>query len=116
MKPKSEKAKKALRDSALSLTKHCPVDGTNPDDCPLHGVRQLGPVRSCQWIHDLTTDDLSYLNAYHAICERIRMESRGGQDPPPPAPRLYAVGNKDELKKEGGSQEIAGGAGEAGIS
>jgi len=93
MKPKSDKTKTALRNNALRLAKHCPVDQTNPDDCPLHGVRQQGPARSCQWINALTGDDLGYLSAYHAICERIRRESSDTQKPPPPAPRLYASNN-----------------------
>lgn len=95
MKPMSDKKKTALRNNALGFAKHCPVDGSNPEDCPLHGVRKLGPARSCQWIGDLSGDDLGYLNAYHAVCEQIRMESRDGQNPPPPAPRLYAEENKD---------------------
>ena len=101
--PKSEKAKAALRDSALSLTQHCPVDESNPDDCPLHGVRQLGPVRSCQWIRELSEDDLGYLNAYHNVCAAIKIEAASGQKTSPAAARLYVGGNKDSLKKEGGS-------------
>jgi hypothetical protein len=103
MKPKSEKAKVALRDSALSLAKECPVDRSNPDDCPLHGVRQLGPVRSCQWIRELSEDDLSYLNAYHNVCAAIKMEAQFGKKTSPSATRLYVEGTKNISGNEEGS-------------
>jgi hypothetical protein len=76
-----EKPKTALRDNALRLDIHCPVDRSNPADCPLFAIRKLGPAKRVQWFHDLTGDDLIYLNAYHSICFRIKMESTCGENP-----------------------------------
>jgi hypothetical protein len=89
--PMGEQPKTALRDNLLGLFKHCPVELSNPEDCPLFAVRKAGPTRRLRWFNDLTEDDLVYLNAYHNVCERIKIESRGGQNPqlsislPPPS-------------------------------
>jgi hypothetical protein len=82
----SEQSKMALRDNALSLARYCPVEQSNPDDCPLFAVRKLKPARRRQWFDILTEDDLSYLNAYHSVCARIKMESRCGRNPQPSLP------------------------------
>jgi hypothetical protein len=75
MNPMSEQPKTALRDNLLSLVQRCPVELSNPKDCPLFGIRKLGPARRLRWFNDLTEDDLVYLNAYHCICAQVKMES-----------------------------------------
>jgi hypothetical protein len=76
MTPMTPEEMKALRDSVLRLAETCPVELTNPADCPLYGVRKLKPARRLRWFDDLTGDDLAYLNGYHCICAQIKTESR----------------------------------------
>jgi len=79
----SEQPKTALRDNLLSLVRRCPVEVSNPKDCPLFGIRKLGPTRHLRWFNNLTEDDLVYLNAYHCICAQLKLQSRSGQNPRP---------------------------------
>ena len=65
-----------LRNELLNVVPQCPVEQSNPPDCPLYAVRKAKPARRLQWFDALTEDDLSYLSAYHCICARIKMESR----------------------------------------
>ena len=81
--PMGEQPKTALRDNLLGLFKHCPVELSNPEDCPLFAVRKAGPTRRLRWFNDLTEDDLVYLNAYHCICAQLKLQSRSGQNPRP---------------------------------
>ena len=76
MVPMSEQPTTALRDNLLSLAGQCPVDLSNPVDCPLFAVRKLGRSTSRRWLQELTEDDWVYLNAYHCVCFRITMETR----------------------------------------
>ncbi len=76
MAPMTEQHKTALRDNLLSLAVQCPVERSNPVDCPLFGVRKLGRLNRRPWFQELAGDDLVYLNLYHCVCARIKMESR----------------------------------------
>ena len=71
-----------LRDNLLRLVQQCPVELSNPEDCPLFAVRQARPARRLRWFNDLTEDDLVYLNTYHCICAHLKIQSRSGQNPP----------------------------------
>jgi hypothetical protein len=59
---------------AFALSGRCPFDGTNPVECPLHGLRYLGEMDRLDWLNCLTDDELEYLAAYHLCCisEKIR--------------------------------------------
>jgi len=63
-----------LSANLLSLTKICPVSGNNPEDCPLHQLRQLKPQQRVQWIQALEASDLTYLLHYHHICQFTKLE------------------------------------------
>jgi hypothetical protein len=76
MNPMPEQPKTALRDNLLSLVPHCPVEQSNPPDCPLFTVRKAGPAKRLRWFNELTEADLVYLSAYHCVCAQIKMESR----------------------------------------
>ena len=60
---------------AFALSRHCPFDGANPPDCPLHGLRFLGEGERLEWLSYLSDDELEYLAAYHLCCisEKIRL-------------------------------------------
>jgi hypothetical protein len=57
-----------LERRALELSKACPLDHTNPPDCPLFALRPFSaPVRR-KWIRRLSDMELEYLGAYHSCC------------------------------------------------
>jgi hypothetical protein len=64
----SHSRKDELRASLRSLVKFCPVDESNPQDCPLHLLRQMERPRRLEWINALNEDELVYLAAYHQYC------------------------------------------------
>ena len=68
LKTDSQRRKAELRASLLSLTKACPVDECNPEDCPLFRVRKMKHMERLMWFGALSEDDLVYLNTYHHIC------------------------------------------------
>ena len=53
------------------LAKYCPIDRTNPVNCPLFGLRPLAPSKKRRWIHGLTLDELEYLANYHRSCTAV---------------------------------------------
>lgn len=61
-----------LEREAYELSKHCPVDQSNPPDCPLCRLRHLGGSERRAWIHQLTDDELEYLATYHSCCCAVR--------------------------------------------
>jgi hypothetical protein len=79
----TDQPKMVLRDNLLRLVQQCPVELSNPEDCPLFAVRQALPARRLRWFNDLTEDDLVYLNTYHCICAQLKIQSRSGQNPRP---------------------------------
>ena len=68
--------KDELRDSLFSLTKACPVENCNPQDCPLFAVRKMNPSKRLEWFNALSMDGLSYLAAYHHICMGRKLSSK----------------------------------------
>jgi len=56
------------------LAKACPVDGCNPEDCPLHKVRKMTLPSRLKWFKTLTEEDLVYLATYHHVCFNTKME------------------------------------------
>ena len=57
-----------LERRAFELSKDCPAEHSNPDNCPLFGLRPLLSRERRAWIRNLTDDDLEYLATYHACC------------------------------------------------
>jgi hypothetical protein len=72
----NEQKKAELQDNILTLAMSCPVDQCNPEDCPLFKVRQMELTRRLRWFDTLSDDDLLYLNAYHFVCMKTKLESR----------------------------------------
>lgn len=64
-----------MLDSLLETAMGCPVDDSNPRDCPLHPVRQLALPERIEWFYALTDDDLGYLASYHRVCLHNRLEA-----------------------------------------
>lgn len=57
-----------LRANLRSLVEFCPVDKSNPKDCPLYLLRQMEHPQRLEWFDALSKDDLVYLATYHHIC------------------------------------------------
>lgn len=74
--------KDTLQADLLSLSKACPSDQSNPEDCPLFALRTMQAARRAEWIEALPEDDRVYLAAYHHVCFATRTE--------PPRPELRA--------------------------
>ena len=70
----SEQKRTELRDNVLSLAMTCPVELCNPEECPLHQIRHLDLDERLEWFKRLTDEELLYLNAYHFICMKIKLE------------------------------------------
>ena len=62
-----------LREALLPLAVGCPLDQSNPKDCPLYSVRKMHPAQQSHWFNALHNDGLSYLAAYHAICLHTKL-------------------------------------------
>ncbi len=77
-----------LRGLLLQLIEACPFDHTNPQDCPLSGVRQLRLPDRAQWIQALPEKDLVYLAAYHHICYATKMPVGKGKQAPECKPKV----------------------------
>jgi hypothetical protein len=76
MSPLSQQQRAELLDSILQVAMGCPVDQTNPADCPLFLIRKMDLPRRIQWLSNLTDEDLTYLASYHCLCLKIKLESR----------------------------------------
>lgn len=61
-----------LEREAYELSKHCPIDHSNPADCPLCGLRPLPATARRAWIHRLTDEELEYLVTYHTCCCAVK--------------------------------------------
>jgi hypothetical protein len=61
-----------LEQQAFELSKQCPVDGANPVDCPLSGVRRLAARERRSWIRRLSDEELEYLATYHRCCLAVK--------------------------------------------
>jgi len=75
MYPMTLQHRAELLDSILHVAMSCPVDLTNPVDCPLFLMRQLDLPERIQWFNALTDDDLAYLASYHCVCMKNKMET-----------------------------------------
>ena len=64
----SSSRKEELRASLIPLAEACPVDGCNPEDCPLYKVRKMAQSMRLKWFRALTEDDLVFLATYHHVC------------------------------------------------
>ena len=65
-----------LERQAFELSKHCPVDRSNPVDCPLFGLRPLPARERRTWIRGLSDAELEYLAKYHTCCHAVRAAAR----------------------------------------
>lgn len=72
----SKQKRSELQDNVLSLAMTCPMEQCNPSNCPLFQVRQMELRKRLQWFKALTDEDLAYLNAYHYVCMKIKLEAQ----------------------------------------
>lgn len=81
VKMKSAKSQRdELRSSLILLAERCPVEGCNPEDCPLYHVRKLKRAARLKWFNALTGDDLNYVAAYHHTCMNLKLAERSSVD------------------------------------
>lgn len=76
MKALSKQKRAELRDNVLSLAMNCPVDSCNPGECPLYHIRQLDLDSRLEWFKHLSDEELIYLNAYHYVCMKTKLEAK----------------------------------------
>jgi len=60
--------KAELSSTITQLAQLCPACQGNPDDCPLHRLRQMKSVGRRKWLNALAQEDLVYLVSYHQVC------------------------------------------------
>ena len=65
-----------LEERTFELSKGCPVDGSNPPECPLCGLRPMSAQARRAWIKRLSDDELEYLATYHATCYAEKMTAK----------------------------------------
>jgi hypothetical protein len=65
-----------LEERTFELSKGCPVDGANPPECPLCGLRPMSARARRAWIRKLSDDELEYLATYHATCYAEKMAAK----------------------------------------
>ena len=65
-----------LEERTFELSKGCPVDGSNPPECPLCGLRPMPARARRAWIKKLSDNELEYLATYHATCYAEKMASK----------------------------------------
>jgi hypothetical protein len=56
----------------MGLLVACPVTQRNPDDCPLHEVRQRPMRERFEWLKQLSADECGALIGRHLACHRVR--------------------------------------------
>jgi len=64
----------ALLKGLEPLLEACPSNDCNPEECPLHGVRELPRELRGEWLDGLTEDALEYLAAYCHCCLKLRID------------------------------------------
>ena len=84
-----------IRICLISLAEACPVDGCNPEDCPLYLLRKMKCDRRLAWINALEEDDLPYLALYHHVCMDLKLlsKSQAMSDLPSPKALFQPVGD-----------------------
>ena len=65
-----------LERRTFELSKACPVDGSNPPECPLCELRPMPARARRAWIKMLTDPELEYLATYHATCYAEKKTAR----------------------------------------
>ena len=76
-----------LETEAIALSKHCPVDRSNPATCPLCDLRRLDVRARRAWLRGLSLEELQYLVVYHAGCAGEKQRVLARQPKPRPAAR-----------------------------
>ena len=66
--------------SLIHLAECCPVEGCNPEECPLYQMRKLKHAARLKWFNELTKDDLDYLAAYHYTCMNKKLAVRSAEE------------------------------------
>ena len=62
------KTDETIKAHIFGLTVACPYAGGNPNDCPLHEIRQLPLSERKVWVKDLTDEECRSYCEYHSHC------------------------------------------------
>jgi len=87
MKPISTNQRK-LHGRLLALSEACPVDGSNPADCPFHECRKMSLLQRFEWARSLSQEEALEIIAIHAnrvekkIKEKPSQQKRNPKDFP----------------------------------
>lgn len=65
-----------LEERTFELSRACPVDGSNPAECPLCELRPMRARARRAWIKMLSDPELEYLATYHATCYAEKMAAK----------------------------------------
>lgn len=64
----------SLRRLFIELCKTCPYEQANPDDCPLHFLREKPADESSYWIDSLTDFQFMELYQRHWRCSHAKQD------------------------------------------
>ena len=57
-----------LQKQVFGLSVCCPFDHGNPCACPLHGVRKMGVMERCEWLHGQSEESMRNFLTFHQKC------------------------------------------------
>ena len=75
MKTESQQKHEKLREHILRLEMECPLHHDNPHDCPLYEVRKMDLPQRQRWLESLTPENVSFLQAYHFVCLKTKLDA-----------------------------------------
>ena len=64
------------RKELLELLEKCPVQGDNPDSCPLHAIRNSGVEARAKWVANLSDSELDGVYEHHCRCYMQQISDR----------------------------------------
>ncbi|MCX6895456.1 MAG: hypothetical protein NTZ16_08180 [Verrucomicrobia bacterium] len=73
--PQPPKTRAELESVALELIVACPLDSSNPQNCPLRQLREQPLTERVRWLRALADEELAYLVSYHQVCLNTKLQA-----------------------------------------